>query len=202
MIEREQGGLFMHIFSRDEHSACGVGFIAHRRGEAHHSHLRQALKALKAVEHRGACAADQISSDGAGIMTDIPFELLGYERGKIAVAFIFMARVCEKNTCPRGIATHDPTFQRLYQGSPEAIEQTLRALAEEVRQHLASLGLPSLEAALGRSDLLQANPAHAALMAERKLDMGWFLQPPVISENPFERADEGLTRISHKQISR
>lgn len=74
----------------DEHSSCGVGFVVSRKGVAGHETLAQALRALAAVEHRGACAADRKSGDGAGIMTDIPFDMLGRRRGEIAVAFLFL----------------------------------------------------------------------------------------------------------------
>ena len=76
-------------FSSTEKSACGVGFIASLKNEHTHSHLQKGLHALRCMEHRGACAADQITGDGAGIMTDIPFELFGYEKDAIAVASLF-----------------------------------------------------------------------------------------------------------------
>ena len=77
-------------FSSSEKSACGVGFIASLKKEHTHEHLQKGLHALRCVEHRGACAADQITGDGAGIMTDIPFELFGYEKDSIAVASLFI----------------------------------------------------------------------------------------------------------------
>ena len=55
-------------------------------------HLKQGLHALRCVEHRGACAADGLTGDGAGIMTDIPFDMLGYEKDTVAVAFLFLTR--------------------------------------------------------------------------------------------------------------
>lgn len=39
----------------------------------------QALLALSCMEHRGACSADEVSGDGAGIMTAVPWELLKAE---------------------------------------------------------------------------------------------------------------------------
>lgn len=72
-----------------EKSACGVGFVASRHNEATHENLTMALHALSCVEHRGACNADLVSSDGAGIMADIPFGLFGYQKGDVAVATIF-----------------------------------------------------------------------------------------------------------------
>lgn len=72
-----------------EKSACGVGFIASRKNQSSHENLQKALHALSCVEHRGACSADQVSSDGAGVLTDIPFEMFGYQPGEVAVATIF-----------------------------------------------------------------------------------------------------------------
>jgi glutamate synthase domain-containing protein 2/glutamate synthase domain-containing protein 1/glutamate synthase domain-containing protein 3 len=83
-------------FSRQERSACGVGFIANRKGEPSFELLQEALTALRCVEHRGACAADQITGDGAGVMTDIPFDMFGYEPGSIAVATLFMPTAPQK----------------------------------------------------------------------------------------------------------
>ncbi len=77
-------------YERQEKSACGVGFAVNRNVEYNHSVLQKGLQALRCVEHRGACSSDQLSSDGAGIMTDIPFELLGYKRGTVAVAMLFV----------------------------------------------------------------------------------------------------------------
>ncbi len=75
-----------------EKSACGVGFMASLTQEASYHILEQACKALCCVEHRGAYSADLLTGDGAGIMTDIPFALLGYEKGKIAVATLFFSQ--------------------------------------------------------------------------------------------------------------
>ena len=79
-------------YTGPEHSACGVGFIVSRKDVYSHDHLKQGLHALRCVEHRGACAADGLTGDGAGIMTDIPFDMLGYEKDTVAVAFLFLTR--------------------------------------------------------------------------------------------------------------
>lgn len=79
-------------YTGPEKSACGVGFIVSRNEEYSNKHLLQGLHALRCVEHRGACAADGLTGDGAGIMTDIPFELFGYERDTVAVATLFLSK--------------------------------------------------------------------------------------------------------------
>jgi len=104
----------------------------------------------------------------------------GFEFGKLLLVAegCVMARICEKNTCPAGIATHDPKFKARYQGSPEAIERMLAHLAEDVRRHLSRLGLASLGDLRDRTDLLTVAPEHAAFVRDRKLDLSTFLDPP------------------------
>jgi glutamate synthase (ferredoxin) len=64
------------IDSRFDHDSCGVGFVASALGKRNHVILEQALTALARLEHRGAVAADGASSDGIGLMSGVPRELL------------------------------------------------------------------------------------------------------------------------------
>ena len=66
------GGLYR---SEYEHDACGVGFIAHIKGQKSHSIVSQALEVLKNLRHRGAVGADPLQGDGAGILIQIPDQL-------------------------------------------------------------------------------------------------------------------------------
>ncbi len=59
-----------------EHDACGTGFIARSDGERTHVVLKHALTALKSLAHRGAIDADSNTGDGAGVLTQLPYELL------------------------------------------------------------------------------------------------------------------------------
>ena len=86
-----------------------------------------------------------------------------------------MARVCHNNRCPRGIATQDPKFKAKYRGSPEAIVEVMVALAKEVRELLASLGLRSLTQLLGRAELLRPARRHRQLISERGFDLSRLL---------------------------
>jgi len=56
----------------EDRDACGVGFIAYQDNRQSHKLVKQALKALHCMEHRGGCSADQDSGDGSGILTGIP----------------------------------------------------------------------------------------------------------------------------------
>src|SRR5215469_970849 len=62
--------------SEYEHDACGVGFVADLTGERRHDTVTRALTVLRNLDHRGAKGADPESGDGAGILTQMPDELL------------------------------------------------------------------------------------------------------------------------------
>src|SRR5580704_5523241 len=64
------------IDSRFYHDSCGVGFVARVSNQPSHEVLAHALTALGRLAHRGAVAADGKSSDGVGIMTQIPRDFL------------------------------------------------------------------------------------------------------------------------------
>ena len=65
-------------------------------------------------------------------------------------------RNCNLNCCPVGIATQKEELRCKFAGKPEHLQSYFRFLAEEVREHLAALGLKSLAEARGRADLLKA----------------------------------------------
>ncbi|MCI5779888.1 MAG: glutamate synthase large subunit [Lentisphaeria bacterium] len=90
--------------------------------------------------------------------------LLGAEEFGFATTLLVclgcvMMRQCHSNTCPMGVATQDPELRKRFSGKPEYIINFLRFIAREVREHLASLGLHSLDEACGQSHLLRTNPA-------------------------------------------
>ncbi|NJP44799.1 glutamate synthase large subunit [Actinacidiphila epipremni] len=57
---------------RNEHDACGVGFVATLTGEASHALVEQALTVLRNLEHRGATGAEPDTGDGAGMLLQVP----------------------------------------------------------------------------------------------------------------------------------
>jgi glutamate synthase (ferredoxin) len=58
-----------------ERDACGVGFIANLKGIKSHDVLQKSIQALNCNEHRGGCNYDGLTGDGAGLMTQIPWEI-------------------------------------------------------------------------------------------------------------------------------
>ncbi|MGI6851657.1 glutamate synthase large subunit [Mesorhizobium sp. 1B3] len=57
---------------RNEHDACGVGFIAQMKGVKSHQIIRDGLAMLENLTHRGAVGADPLVGDGAGVLVQIP----------------------------------------------------------------------------------------------------------------------------------
>ena len=59
-----------------EHAACGVGFVAAIDGAPRRDVVELALTSLARLEHRGGLGAGGQASDGAGLLTAIPWDVL------------------------------------------------------------------------------------------------------------------------------
>jgi glutamate synthase (NADPH) large chain len=87
---------------KNEHDACGVGFVAHIKGQKAHGIVEQGLKILENLDHRGAVGADKLMGDGAGILIQIPDEFYRAEMaaqgvtlpppGEYGVGMIFLPK--------------------------------------------------------------------------------------------------------------
>ncbi|HMG26196.1 MAG TPA: glutamate synthase-related protein [Acidimicrobiia bacterium] len=66
-----------------------------------------------------------------------------------------MVRACHRDTCPTGIATQRPNLRAKFAGTPEGVATYMIFIAEEVRRTLATLGVRSLDEAIGRVDMLR-----------------------------------------------
>ena len=85
--------------------------------------------------------------------------LLGADEFSFGTALLLaegclMVRSCHLDTCPVGIATQRPELRAKYAATPEQVEAYLLFVAEHARELLASLGLRSVDEAVGRTDLL------------------------------------------------
>ena len=85
------------LWDQREQDACGIGFIADIEGRASHRVLKMALQALERLSHRGAVGADGRTSDGTGVLTQIPWRLLkrrfphlDADTSDMAVAVLFL----------------------------------------------------------------------------------------------------------------
>lgn len=100
----------------------------------------------------------------------------GFGTAALVALGCVMARQCHSNTCPVGIATQREDLRSKFPGTPERVEAYFRALAEDVRRHLAQLGVRSLDEIIGRVDLLRVREDVRLYRAEG-LDLSEILEP-------------------------
>ncbi|KYN14109.1 PREDICTED: putative glutamate synthase [NADPH] isoform X2 [Trachymyrmex cornetzi] len=79
----------------------------------------------------------------------------GFSTAPLIAMGCTMMRKCHLNTCPVGIATQDPILRKKFEGKPEHVINFFFALAEEVRSHMANLGIRKFQDLIGRTDLLK-----------------------------------------------
>jgi glutamate synthase (ferredoxin) len=91
-----------------------------------------------------------------------------------------MVRTCHRDTCPVGIASQRPELRAKFSGTPEMVARYLLSVGEEVRRLLASLGVRSLDEAVGRVDLLRHRPG--------AMDVASLLERPPEGPRRFEGA--------------
>ena len=72
------------MFDFSEKDSCGVGFIASRNLPPTHGMTLKVLECLANLDHRGAKFADG-TGDGAGVLTEIPFELIRAELAELNI---------------------------------------------------------------------------------------------------------------------
>ena len=87
---------------RNEHDACGIGFVVDIKNRKSYQTIRQGLEILANLSHRGAVGADPLAGDGAGILIQIPDAFLRAEcagigihlpaPGEYAVGMVFLPR--------------------------------------------------------------------------------------------------------------
>ena len=70
-----------------------------------------------------------------------------------------MMRKCHANTCPVGVATQDPGLRARFTGKPEYIENLMRFMAQDLREHMAALGFRTIDEMVGRTEALEFSPA-------------------------------------------
>lgn len=133
-------------------------------------------EAQQVLRHNGLRGRVRLRVDG-GLATarDVLLAaLLGADEFSFGTAVLIsigcdMARQCHLNTCPTGIATQRPELRAKFRGKPANVVQFFTHIAGDLRALLAELGLSSLDAAIGRTDLLRQVKSDAGLNLESLL---------------------------------
>lgn len=82
-------------------------------------------------------------------------ELFGFGTLPLVAVGCKMARVCNLNTCPYGVATQDEKLRARFTGKPEYVENLMLFIARELREIMARLGIRSVAELVGRIDLVR-----------------------------------------------
>ncbi|MPY88975.1 MAG: glutamate synthase large subunit [Luteitalea sp.] len=139
-------------------------------------------------------------------------EEYGFATAPLVVMGCVMMRVCHLDTCPVGIATQNPELRKKFTGTASHVVNFFRFIAQEVREYLAQLGFRTLDEMIGRTDLLDVQPAIAHWKA-RDLDLSTVLHAPWLEEGlesevgmcavPLRSVtpqDHGLERVLDNQL--
>lgn len=114
-------------------------------------------------------------------------EEFGFATSALIVLGCIMMRKCHLNTCPVGVATQNEELRKKFMGRSEYLINYFNFLAEEVREHLAALGVKSLDEVVGRADLLKYMKSDVNKKVE-KLDLSRLMYFPVeAKENAIHR---------------
>ncbi len=98
-------------------------------------------------------------------------ESFGFGTGPMVALGCKYLRICHLNNCATGIATQHPVLRKQhFTGLPEMVMNYFRFVAEDVRAHLARLGVRSLGEIVGRVDLLRQ--LEGTTPVQHRLDLG------------------------------
>ncbi|CAM3544947.1 glutamate synthase large subunit [Isoptericola cucumis] len=130
-------------------------------------------------------------------------EEFGFATAPMVVSGCVMMRVCHLDTCPVGVATQNPELRSRFTGKPEFVVNFFEFLAQEVREHLASLGFRSIAEAVGHVEALDTRKAVDHWKAQG-LDLAPVLARPAAAPgavlHQVATQDHGLDKALDNQL--
>ena len=155
--------------------------------------LAEANQMLRAT---GLRSRIRVSTDG-GLMTgrDVAVAaMLGAEEYVFGTASLVssgcvMARVCQNNTCPVGVATQDEELRKRFPGEPDHVINYMLFMAEELREIMAELGVKTVEELVGRVEYLTLRDDVTHPKA-RKVDLSAMIVEPEGDDDPTKTREQ------------
>jgi glutamate synthase (NADPH/NADH) large chain len=127
----------------------------------------------------------------------------GFSTAPLIAAGCIMMRKCHLNTCPVGVATQDPVLRRRFKGTPEHVVNYFFFVAEEVREHLAAMGLRTIEEAIGAVEYLEKR-ADVGHWKAAGLDFSKVLHkpevPPSVATRHLERQKHPIDTVLDRKL--
>ena len=118
--------------------------------ETHQTLIQNGLRSRVVVETDGKL----MSGRDVAIACMLGAEEFGFATAPLVTMGCVMMRVCNLDTCPVGVATQNPELRKRFTGKPEYVVNFMRFIARELREHMAKLGVRTVEELVGRTDLL------------------------------------------------
>jgi glutamate synthase (NADPH/NADH) large chain len=113
-------------------------------------------------------------------------EEFGFATAALVVEGCVMMRVCNKDTCPVGVATQNPELRERFAGRADDVVTFFEFIAQQVREYMAELGVRTMDELIGRTDLLDIAPVDPEMKAA-SLDLTPILHGPDLPDDAPRR---------------
>ena len=154
--------------------------------EAHQTLIQNGLRSRVVLETDGKL----MSGRDVAIACMLGAEEFGFATAPLVTLGCVMMRVCNLDTCPVGVATQNPELRKRFCGKPEYVVNFMRFIAQDLREHMAKLGVRTVEELVGRTDLLQVR-SPAVNERAATVDLSAILDNPYVGQpkTHFDPAD-------------
>ncbi len=153
--------------------------------ETHQTLIANGLRSRVVVETDGKL----MSGRDVAIACMLGAEEFGFATAPLVTMGCVMMRVCNLDTCPVGVATQNPELRKRFRGRPEYVVNFMRFIAQELREHMAKLGVRTVDELVGRTDLLRRRAGVSGRAAA--VDLSAILDPSCVGRPKihFDPAD-------------
>ena len=152
--------------------------------ETHQTLLSNGLRSRVVVETDGKL----MSGRDVAIACMLGAEEFGFATAPLVTMGCVMMRVCNLDTCPVGVATQNPELRKRFQGKPEYVVNFMTFIAQELREHMAKLGVRTIDELVGRTDLLRVRE-HPTGGHAGTLDLSALLENPWLGTGAKQHYD-------------
>lgn len=153
--------------------------------EAHQTLIMNELRNKVVLETDGKL----MSGRDVAIAAMLGAEEFGFATAPLVTLGCVMMRVCNLDTCPVGVATQNPELRKKFSGKPEYVVNFMKFIAQELREHMAKLGVKTVDELVGRTDLLMPKKGVTSGRAD-SVDLSKILEHPF-----YEKMD-----YNHKKV--
>lgn len=144
--------------------------------EAHQTLIQNGLRNKVALETDGKL----MTGRDVLIAALLGAEEYGFATAPLVTMGCVMMRVCNLDTCPVGVATQNPELRKRFTGKPEYVVNFMKFVAEDLREHMAKLGVRTVDELVGRTDLLKPKAGIEGMKAE--VDLSNILESPYVEK--------------------